>query len=234
MISLKTAATLLTPKGRKEHGMFIVEGQKLIDEAIGAGYTLKATFNKDDVGDKAFAKLCDTVTPQGVAAVFDLKEKAENKPSEHGKYILLENIQNPQNVGAIIRSAEAMGLTGVIFCGTYVDIFSPKVLRGSMGSSLRVNCMFCENAKEAAQRIKEVGLKLYAATLSQDALPINKIKIDSGVVAIGNEGAGLTEELIALSDGALIIPMAGATESLSAQVAAAIIMWELFWRGSVI
>jgi len=230
VIGIKTAAELLTAKGRREQGRFIVEGQKLIDEALAAGYNMCGIWHVGEVGEKAFSKLCDTVTPQGVAAAFELPPKREPALEPGGRYVLLENLQNPGNVGTILRTAEAMGLSGVLFCGEAVDVFSPKVLRGSMGSALRMPTGTYDTPDCAKAALAAAGLPLWGSALRSDAVKLGSEELKSGVVAIGNEGAGMSEALLSLCDQVVVIPMAGQTESLSAPAAAAILLWELFGR----
>lgn len=230
MIGIKTAAELLNAKGRREQGRFIVEGQKLIDEALSAGYRMCGIWRAEEVGEKSFSKLCDTVTPQGVAAAFEKPPAKELDLMPDGRYVLLENLQNPGNVGTILRTAEAMGLTGVLFCGEAVDIYSPKVLRGSMGSALRMPTRVFDTPDGAKAALAAAGLPLWGSALRTDAVKLGSEGLKSGVVAIGNEGAGMSDALLSLCDRVVVIPMAGQTESLSAPAAAAILLWELFGR----
>ena len=127
-----------------------------------------------------------------------------------GRYVLLEQLQNAGNVGNILRTAEALGMDGALFCGDAVDLFSPKVLRGSMGSALRLPTVHYGSARQAAQALHDAGL--------------------CGAVAVGNEGHGLSGEMLDLCDKLVVIPMKGQTESLSAPCAAAILLWELWGR----
>ncbi|HWP80226.1 MAG TPA: RNA methyltransferase [Candidatus Acidoferrum sp.] len=230
MIGVKEAAELLTSKGRRRQGRFLVEGQKLIDEALAAGYKLCGLWRAEEVGGRAFARLCDTVTPQGVTAAFELPQERELTLVPDGRYMLLENLQNPGNVGSILRTAEAMGLTGVLFCGEAVDIYAPKVLRGSMGSALRMPTLSFDTPDAAKAALAAAGLPLWGSALRADTVKLGGQSLTSGAIAVGNEGAGMSQALLALCDRVVVIPMAGATESLSAPAAAAILLWELFGR----
>jgi TrmH family RNA methyltransferase len=230
VIGIKTAAELLSAKGRRAQGRFLVEGQKLIDEALSAGYTMCGIWRAQEVGEKAFSKLCDTVTPQGVAAAFEKPPETELALGSGGRYVLLENLQNPGNVGSILRTAEAMGLTGVLFCGEAVDVFAPKVLRGSMGSALRMPTRTFDTPSAAKAALTAAGLPLWGSALRADAVKLGSEGLQSGAIAVGNEGSGMSEALLSLCDRVIVIPMAGCTESLSAPAAAAILLWELFGR----
>ena len=208
----------------------MVEGQKLIDEALAAGYKMCGVWRAEEIGEKAFSKLCDTVTPQGVAAAFELQPAKMLPLVPNGRYVMLENLQNPGNVGSILRTAEAMGLSGVLFCGEAVDVFSPKVLRGSMGSALRMPTQSFDTPVGAKAAIAAAGLPLWGSALRADAQKLGSECMQSGVIAVGNEGAGMSEALLSLCDRVVVIPMAGQTESLSAPAAAAILLWELFGK----
>ena len=230
MIGIKEAAALLTAKGRKEQNKFLAEGQKLIDEAIRSGYRQCAVWKVEEVGGKAFSRLCDTKTPQGIVAAFEIPESKEKFFYKDKCYVLLENLQNPGNAGSIIRTAEAMGAKGVIFCGEAVDIYSQKMLRGSMGSALRVPTFTFDTPALAKESISKAGLELWGSALTGKVSKLGTEKFSSGVIAVGNEGAGLSGELLNLCDKVVTIPMKGGTESLSAPAAAAILMWELFGK----
>ncbi|NLT57417.1 MAG: RNA methyltransferase [Clostridiales bacterium] len=238
------AAKLLSPKGRREQGRFLLEGERLVGEALRAGLRLTALYARDPgqaeakglplpvtpVSDEVLQRLCDTVTPQGVVAVAELPEDRPLALCPGGAYLLLENLQNAGNVGNVLRTAEAFDLDGVLFCGDRVDLFSPKVLRGSMGSSLRVQTAHYDTPQQLRQAADAAGLPLWGAALSDRAIPLTQASLAGGIVAVGNEGAGLSEALLALCDQLVVIPMAGMTESLSAATAAAILMWELWAR----
>ena len=143
-----------------------------------------------------------------------------------GKYIALENIQDPSNLGAICRTAEALGVDGAILSGC-CDRYSPKVQRGAMGSLLRLNIIDCDNLRELLVSLGEKGMKLYATTPDDTAQKITECDMSGGVVAvIGNEGNGVTDEVFSVCE-KVTIPMLGRAESLNASMAAAITMWEM-------
>ena len=242
---VKAAAALKTTRGRKESGCFLLEGQKLVAEGIAAGYDLVEVFYTDEqallrsgaarerateVSDEVLARIANTVTPQGVVAVARRKEQAALVLAPNGRYVLLENLQNAGNVGNILRTAEAFGIDGAIFCGDAVDIFAPKVLRGSMGSALRLPTLHFKSVGQAAAALRGAGLSLWGAALRDDAQLLTQAGEGCGAIAIGNEGAGLTGRLLDLCDKLVLIPMKGETESLSAPCAAAVLLWELWGR----
>ena len=143
-----------------------------------------------------------------------------------GKYIALENIQDPANLGAVCRTAEALGISGVIAEGG-CDIYSPKAQRAAMGSLLRLPVIRCEDLAETLSYLGENGMKLYATTPDTDAEKITLCDMSGGVVSvIGNEANGVSDEIFELCQ-KVTIPMLGRAESLNASMAAAITMWEI-------
>lgn len=242
---IKAAAALKTASGRRESGCFLLEGPKLIAEAVAAGYVLDEVFycgeqalrrcaglqaRMTEVSDEVLSRMADTVTPQGVVAVARVPGRRELCLRPGGRYVLLEQLQNAGNVGNILRTAEALGMDGALFCGDAVDLFSPKVLRGSMGSALRLPTVHYGSARQAAQALHDAGLCLWGAALREDAVPLSGAGELCGAVAVGNEGHGLSGEMLDLCDKLVVIPMKGQTESLSAPCAAAILLWELWGR----
>ena len=143
---------------------------------------------------------------------------------EEGKVIVLEGLQDPGNLGTIIRTSEAAGVKGVVMDRNTADIYSPKVVRSTMGSVFRVPFFYTEDLKGALMRLKKNGAALYAADLSGDELQ-GAVLEKKRVFVIGNEGAGLTGEISDICDRKIRIPMKGRVESLNAAVAAALLMY---------
>ena len=146
--------------------------------------------------------------------------------ADFDRAILLENVQDPGNVGTVIRTAAAMGIKTVILSGSCADVYSPKTARATMGAIFSEHILRL-SAQDAARLCREKGLRLYGAALSQRARDIRELELAGSVVAIGSEGRGLSQELLGLCDGELIIPMAQGSESLNAAVAASIVLWEM-------
>ena len=141
-----------------------------------------------------------------------------------GRYIGLENLSDPSNLGAIGRTAEALGVSGILVSGNSCDPYSPKALRASMGTLIRMPIFVCDNLIET---ISENGLNAYACVVDGDAAPISEINFKDGdVLLIGNEANGLTDE-IKKNAKPITIPMRGNAESLNAAAAASIAMWEM-------
>lgn len=174
------------------------------------------------VPDFVFEKIADTNTPQGISAVVNMP-KALPQIDKKGRYIALENLSDPSNLGAVARTAEALGITGIIISASSCDPYSPKALRASMGTLLRIPVIITE---DFLPELLNSGLKLYACVV-KDGKKINEVTFSDGTaVLIGNEANGLEEKTAAACE-KITIPMSGKAESLNASVAAAIAMWEL-------
>lgn len=235
-------------KTRRQTGMFFLEGLRLCRDTAVTGYRIDSFFVsnrayerfKEDAdfiaqrADSAFIvsdlvenKLALTQTSQGFFCLCRMKEDADiNEIDFGGKYIALENIQDPANLGAVCRTAEALGVSGVIVEGG-CDIYSPKAQRAAMGSLLRLKVFRCESLADTLGYLGENGMKLYATTPEDTAEKITLCDMTGGVVSvIGNEANGVSDGVFALCK-KVTIPMLGRAESLNASMAAAITMWEM-------
>ena len=245
---LKLVSSLQTSaKVRKETGLFVIEGLRICEDASENGVAFNKLIvtenalnkNKEAIKKLAekcescyifteslFKKISDTNTPQGILAVGVIPEN-NNKIDIKGRYIALENLQDPSNLGAVCRSAEALGLDGLIVSGG-CDIYNPKALRAAMGSSLRMPVIIADNLVELIEKANGMGMQTLASTPRSTATDIRRISMDGGVICcVGNEGSGLTEEVISACKTAVVIPMTGRAESFNASAAAAILAWEL-------
>lgn len=233
---------------RDESGLFLAEGLRLCMDASLSGiavleiYATRRALDKhpklngllQSVGESFLieediaAKISGTKTPQGIFMLCEQRGHSGFLPKETGKYLLLASLQDPGNVGTIIRTAEALGLDGLIMSADCPDLYSPKVLRATMGGAFRLPVAVVPDMKEEILRLKSRHIPVYAAALRGDAENARDVCFKGGcAVLIGNEGAGLPEELIASCDRAVMIPMAGGADSLSAPVAAGILLWEM-------
>lgn len=171
-----------------------------------------------------FKKISDTNSPQGIIAVAKMT-KQKNNILKCGRYIALENISDPSNLGAIARSAEALGASGIILSVDGCDPYSPKSLRASMGTLLRIPLYITDNIMYL---IKDNGLRSFACVVEKEAKSINDVNFaDGDVLIIGNEANGLTEAAKSNADFCVTIQMKGKAESLNAAAAASIAMWEM-------
>lgn len=231
---------------RRQSGEFLLEGARLCADAAVSGVEIVRAFFTAaalsaypeyiravekvcpecyEIGNEAAGKLSDTGTTQGVFCVCRMKNHTAGI-CEGGRYLALENIQDPSNTGAICRSAEALGLDGLIVSGG-CDIYNPKALRAAMGSSLRINILICENLASFID--KNSGFLSLAAVPDANAKDIRTVSADGrGIICcVGNEGNGLSDAVKSACDEIITIPMQGRAESLNASAAAAILAWEL-------
>ena len=231
---------------RYEKGMYIAEGARLVCDAALSGIEIEMLFftetaekkysnyikeviNKakevyriEDFIAEAFSA---TKNSQGVFALCKIKE---NKKSIENKTVILENIQDPTNMGTVLRTAEALGINTIILSGECCDIYSPKVLRASMGAVFRANIQYLKTPSDVKTALKKANYSIYGSVPLNTAEKITKIAFNNkSAVAIGNEGDGLTEEFKNICDSLITIPMLGRAESLNAAAAASIIMWEM-------
>lgn len=230
---------------RRENGCFVLEGLRICTDALENGIRFdklivsETAFLKYSdkivelshaskecfkIPDSLFKKISDTASPQGIIALAEISER-KFEINQRGRYIALENIADPSNLGAVSRTAEALGVTGIILSAGGCDPYSPKSLRASMGTLLRVPIIILENFSE---KIGNLGLKTFACVVDSDATPLTEADLgDGSVLIIGNEANGITEQVKAEADCLVTIPMRGKAESLNAAVAAAVAMWEM-------
>ncbi len=238
---LKHIVQLNTKAGlRRETGTFAAEGLRIFRE-IPESYIEKVfvseSFSKENealladipyeiVADHLFAKISDTRTPQGILTVARMPEyEREDLLGENPLILVLEDLQDPGNVGTILRTAEGAGVTGIFMNSQTADPFQPKVVRATMGSIFRVPFLREENLEETAEWLKKQGVRVYAADLAGSVSCFAGDYTKGTAFLIGNEGNGLTGELVSHADQRIRIPMKGQLESLNAAVSAAILAY---------
>ena len=190
---------------------------------------LLAGMKYETVSREVFKVMSDTQTPQGILALVRQHAfRTEDLLAAPGPAFLmvLENIQDPGNLGTILRAGEGAGITGVLMSETTADIYNPKVIRSTMGSVFRVPFVYTEDLPASLKALKAGGVRLYAAHLNgRNNYEKEDYTVDTGFL-VGNEANGLTDETAALADACVKIPMKGKVESLNAAVAASILMFE--------
>lgn len=236
-------------KHRREEGLFIAEGVRVCTDAMLSDAHIDTFFSTKEASEKhseyfkklslyadktvilssaVFSYISDTQTPQGFLCLIKTLDNSQwfDTIKNKGKFLALDNMQDPNNLGTVLRTAEAMGIDGVILSKDCCDIYSPKVVRGSMGAVFRLPFLICS---DIAQFLSDNSqLNSFAAVVSGDCSKITDIAFDAPCVAvIGNEGNGLKQETISACKTKITIPMGGRAESLNASVAASIIMWEM-------
>lgn len=239
-------------KLRKKEQKFIAEGCKMFLEApkdrlcevyVSESFLKKTgeleeackarlkNISYEVVSDDVFKKMSDTVTPQGILSIIAIKEASlidMLKTTEKPLFILLENLQDPGNLGTIMRTAEGAGVTGVILSRDCVDIYNPKVIRSTMGSVYRVPHFYAEDLCGVIDELKEKGVSVYAAALDSSEIYDTYSYVEASAFLIGNEGNGLRKETVAVAGKCCYLPMEGSVESLNASVAASILMYEAY------
>ena len=226
---------------RLEQREFVGDGVKLLSEALASGQEVTAVLwkaGRDRLREgfpslacpqySAAEEVFDYASPlvSSPGPLFTVKMRPDDEQSAPLNAVVLENVQDPGNVGTVLRTAAAFGIGAVILTGACADRFSPKTVRATMGAIFRQRTL-CIPVSDLKERLDGWGLPLYGAVLSQDAKTVTEADLTSCAVAVGNEGNGLTAELIGLCRGSVIIPMEPGSESLNASVAASVLMWEM-------
>ncbi|MDD3409792.1 MAG: RNA methyltransferase [Eubacteriales bacterium] len=240
---VQAAKRLQSKAERDETGLFVCEGEHMAGEAIRAGYArtvfvdekrldeyaaLTAGLECFAVPEHVLAAMSQVKAPQGVCAIARQPERAPLS-ALGSRVILLENVQDPGNVGTILRTLDAAGFTGCVLTPGCADPFSPKALRATMGSVFRVPLCFSP-AADALDALNAAGFETMAAVLDGEPFYQRGETPERLCVLIGNEGAGLTAQSVARCKRRVRLPMRGGAESLNAAVAAAILMYDLMNR----
>ena len=183
------------------------------------------------VTDTLFKKMSDTVTPQGILCIIKITKRSITDfvsayANKAFKIVALEGLQDPGNMGTIVRTAEAAGVDLILAGANTVDVYSSKVVRSTMGSIFRVPIIYTDDLYKDIDFIKSENVKVYAAHLKGKTSYSEVSYSDRVMILIGNEGRGLTDEASSMADTLVKIPMQGQVESLNASVAAAILMYE--------
>ena len=245
---IKHIRKLKDKKYRDESNEYVVEGVKLVEEAVKENAKIKQIIVCEDttrtyeipthimleiakyecisVSDKIFNIITQVTNPQGIMAI--IEKNAQNAKIDYTQDIIvvLDDVQDPGNLGTIMRAAEAAGVTGILMSSDCVDIYNPKTIRSTMGALYRVPFVVSEDFAGDIERLKKAGVSTYAAhlgaTISYEGADYKK----PCAFMIGNEANGLSDEVAALADCKILIPMAGQVESLNAAMAATVLMFE--------
>ena len=240
-------AAALQQKGalRREESLFVIEGGRLFWEAPDflvkevyvterflerAADEIKEKLSRtgfEIVSEQVAGRMADTKTPQGLLAVLmQQKYRPEELSGETPLLLLLENMQDPGNLGTILRAAEGAGVTGVILSPGCADVYQPKTVRSTMGSLFRVPFYQSTDVYQEIKKLQERKIKVYAAYLEGARNYDTLSYLEGCAFLIGNEGNGLTRETALAADERIRIPMAGKLESLNAGVSAALLVYE--------
>ncbi|NCB51841.1 MAG: RNA methyltransferase, partial [Clostridia bacterium] len=220
---------------RRECGEFVCDGEKLLREALSSGMHVTSVLSdREDTPTQverfylAPQALMEYASPlrNSPGPVFTVRLPEIPLPERPKNAVVLENVQDPGNVGTIIRAADALGIDAVVLVGECADLWSPRASRATMGAVFRQPVVETD-LDGLSGLLSRFGLPLIGAALCEDALDIRDLQLGKAAVAIGNEGSGLSERLLSLCDKKLVIPMSLHSESLNAAMAATIVMWEM-------
>ena len=205
---------------REKEGVFIVEGPRMAEEIP------RERIVKLYVSESFQAKCVKEKNDRFIQEAEVMSDTAEDILGETPHVLVLENIQDPGNLGTIFRTAEAAGATGIVLSKDCVDLYNPKVIRSTMGAIFRIPFIYTDDLKGTIDELKREGITVYAAHLKgENSYDMEDYKTACAFL-IGNEGNGLTEETAACADRKILIPMEGGAESLNAAVASAVLMFE--------
>ena len=224
---------------RRESGEFLGDGIKLLDEAVRWGAPLTTVVvtpgtacpagpevRTVEVPGDVMASISPAKSPQGALFLARMPGLSPPERLEGGRWLVLDGLQDPGNVGTIWRTADALGADGLLLVNSCADPFSPKTVRATMGACFRLPVYEAEAARLPGL-LERSGLSLYAAALREDTVDIKTAQLRRCAVVIGSEGRGVSPELLRLSEQTVKIPMRERCESLNAAAAAAIVLWEL-------
>lgn len=241
------AKLLKNAKYRRQQKLFVAEGRKLFEEAVKLGLVRKTFVSElllqamqggepdylrgityETVSGTVFRQISDVVAPQGIMAVvaqpeYTLPDLLANRKAN---LVFLEDVQDPGNLGTLIRTGEGAGVNGFVMSRNTADLFNPKVVRSTMGSIFRMPFVYVDNFIESLEMARQSGICLFAADLNADMEYDGADFSKRCGIMIGNEGNGLSAEAVSHSDYKIKIPMDGQSESLNAAVSGAILMYE--------
>ena len=248
---IKNIRKLKEKKYRDINNEYLIEGIKLLKEAIEEKVKIKviviceectkegmidnkllyeiAKYNCIYVNEKVFALLTDVQNPQGILAVIEKKNNEENINYKEDIIVVLDGIQDPGNLGTILRTIDSVGISQVIVSKETADSYNPKVVRSTMGAIFRVNVIESEDLLKTLKNLKKHKYQIMATSLDTDN-NIYDVDYNKKVIVIGNEANGVSKEILEYADEKIKIPMLGKTESLNASVATSIILYEYVRR----
>lgn len=226
---------------RRQCGEYLADSPKLLREALLWSAELKCVVCSDgvtlpplpegvravQVPEEVMASVSPMKTPQGVLFTCRIPTLSLPEKLTGRRYGVLEGVQDPGNVGTVLRTLDAFDGDGLFLLPGCADPYSPKTLRASMGAAFRRPVWTC-TAQELTQLLRRSHIPLYGAALRQDTVDVREIDFSRSAIAIGSEGRGLSQELLSLCDGTVRIPMSGRCESLNAAVAASVLLWEAY------
>ncbi len=243
-------AKLADKKHRDEEGLFPIEGIKLFEELLKSGITPCYAFATEKtaellkllpesvkcylVSDSVYEKITCEKSPQGIFCAIKYLDNLHKFDTIYSgifpsSVFCLDSIRDPGNLGTVVRSARAFGIDTLILSSDCADIYSPKTMRASMGALFTVKTLRTRDLSSTIGRMRDMGYRTYAATLDEKATRLPSLAVDStACFVVGNEGHGLSPNVVEACGNTVYIPMMGECESLNASIAASLLMWEIF------
>lgn len=225
---------------RREEGVFLCEGPKMLEEALRWGGEIETVLCAEgvslpelpagvrvaEVPEELLVAAADTQTPQGIVFLCRMGDAALPEVLPGQRFLVLDGLQDPGNVGTIWRSADAFGADGLILCNGCADPWNPKTVRATMGAVFRLPVWEC-GMETLAARLRAQGIPLYATALRADTADIREMELSRAAVIIGSEGRGVSQQALELCERTVKIPMRPRCESLNAAAAAAVVLWKM-------
>ncbi len=226
---------------REECGEYLGDGTKLLFEALGWNAPLKTVVASEGVelpelpagvravrvSGELMRSVSPAETPQGALFTAAIMREPLPEKLDGARYLVLDGVQDPGNVGTILRTADAFECGGVFLVNACADLYNPKTVRATMGAVFRQRVWTCA-AEELAALLRASDIPLYGAALRGDTVSLRDVRLERAALAVGSEGKGLSAEVLALCDATVKIPMSARCESLNAATAAAILLWEAY------
>ena len=248
---IKHIKKLKEKKYRDMYNEYLIEGIKIVEEAIRENVNIKTIIICDDcdietsiseelryeiakreciyVPEKIFITLTDVTTPQSIMAVVEKGNGKSEISFNEDLYLVLDNIQDPGNMGTILRTADSINLKQIIVSKGTADVYNPKVVRSTMGAIFRVNVIVSDNLIDIIKGLKKHKIKIMATNL-EESKSIYEVDYKKSAIVIGNEANGVSKDILNIADEKIRIPMLGKTESLNAAVATGIVLYEAVRR----
>ncbi len=252
--AVAAAAKLSDKKYRDSEGLFLLDGIKLVREAALSGLSVKQVFLREDaleaygetigtelpeariyvLSESAFERITDERAPQGIIAAVKYDERVKRTAESaselpQGGLLVLDAVQNPDNFGAVLRSASAFGIKAAVCGAGCADVYGRKAMRASMGAALRVGCTYTSDLVRVCREAADIGRRIVATVPSEGAKLVYDFDFRSDdMIVIGNEGHGISSGLLDAATEAVYIPMEQGQESLNAAVAASVVLYEMY------
>lgn len=224
---IKEIRSLSEKKFRQQTGLFVVEGEKMVDEALASGFEVVGVYRKDEIGEAAMSRISSLSSPSPVLAV--LRQQAWSIPDiSSGLYVALDSVRDPGNLGTIIRLCDWFGIDAIFASEDTVELYNPKVVQSTMGAIFRKKVIYCD-LKEVCGRFKALGKPVYGTFLDGSNIYAQPLSKD-GLIIMGNESNGISDALRACVTDSLLIPSftggAPTAESLNVAIATAVTLSE--------